>query len=140
MRPEGHPHPRPAIALYDARHAPLGGAWSIDWLAGAAVLVGGRELKVTASTPNPPLSNTTNFSDNAAILNVDAQAGLSYWVNPNLKVTASYRFDGYFRALRTFNSAGNDPACGLPCNTCSMRYWKACIRKECASSLVCSSM
>jgi hypothetical protein len=86
---------------------PLGGAWSFDWLAGAAVLVGGRELKVTASTPNPPLSTTTNFSDNAAILNLDAQAGLSYWVNPNLKVTASYRFDGYFKALRTFNSAGN---------------------------------
>jgi hypothetical protein len=35
---------------------------------------------------------------------VDAEAGLSYWFNPNLKITASYRFDGYFKALKTVNT------------------------------------
>jgi Legionella pneumophila major outer membrane protein precursor len=86
---------------------PLGGAWSFDWLAGAAVLFGRRELSVTAATPNPPLSTTVNFNDNASVFNLDAQAGLSYWFTPATKITASYRFDGYFNALRTFNSAGN---------------------------------
>ena len=42
-----------------------------------------------------------------AIFNVDAQAGLSYWISPNLKATVGYRFDGYFKALKTLNSAGN---------------------------------
>jgi hypothetical protein len=32
--------------------------------------------------------------------------GLSYWFSPNTKVTASYRFDGNFKALKTFNTAG----------------------------------
>jgi hypothetical protein len=32
---------------------------------------------------------------------------LSYWFTPATKVTASYRFDGYFKALKTLNSAGN---------------------------------
>jgi hypothetical protein len=35
------------------------------------------------------------------------QAGLSYWFSPTMKISASYRFDGYFRALKTFGSAGN---------------------------------
>lgn len=39
-------------------------------------------------------------SDTAAVFNVDAQAGLSYWFSPSTKISASYRFDGYFHALR----------------------------------------
>jgi hypothetical protein len=37
----------------------------------------------------------------------NAEAGLSYWLNPNLKITASYRFDGYFNAIKTFDANGN---------------------------------
>jgi hypothetical protein len=37
-----------------------------------------------------------------------SQAGLSYWFSPAMKITASYRFDGYFKALKTLNtSTGN---------------------------------
>ena len=88
---------------------PLGGQWSLDWLAGAAVLFGERNLQQTATATTGGVSVTVaqNSSDTRAIFNVDAQAGLSYWFNPNLKFTVGYRFDGYFRALKTFNSAGN---------------------------------
>jgi hypothetical protein len=91
---------------------PLGGAWSIDWLAGAAVLFGERKLEsaTTASVTIPVVKSVTinqNFSDQAAIFNVDAQAGLSYSFNPSLKITANYRFDGYFKALKTFDTNGN---------------------------------
>lgn len=84
---------------------PLGGQWSIDWLAGAAVLFGERSLTqnttvaFVSSTP-PVVSTTAGSSDTATVFNVDAEAGLSYWFSPATKITASYRFDGYWRALK----------------------------------------
>jgi hypothetical protein len=80
---------------------PLGNQWSIDWLAGAAVLFGERAMTLTV-----PAVTTfgASVSDTATVFNVDAQAGLSYWFTPATKVTASYRFDGYFKALKTLNS------------------------------------
>jgi opacity protein-like surface antigen len=83
---------------------PLGNQWSIDWAAGAAVLFGERTVTVTSQAPlvNP------SASDSPAIFNVDAQAGLSYWFTPNVKVTASYRFDEYFKALKTLNVASTN--------------------------------
>jgi hypothetical protein len=81
---------------------PLGGPWSIDWLAGAAVLFGERSLQITATAGGVPFAS--NASDSPAVFNVDAQAGLSYWFSPTMKVTASYRFDGYFKALKTLNA------------------------------------
>jgi hypothetical protein len=81
---------------------PLGGPWSIDWLAGAAVLFGERSLQITATAGGVPFA--ANASDSPAVFNVDAQAGLSYWFSPTMKVTASYRFDGYFKALKTLNA------------------------------------
>jgi hypothetical protein len=101
---------------------PLGGQWSLDWLAGAAVLFGERSLQqnttalatVTSTTPGSPTTTTTaaialagNSADTRAVFNLDAQAGLSYWITPATKITASYRFDGYFKALKTLNTAGN---------------------------------
>jgi Legionella pneumophila major outer membrane protein precursor len=87
---------------------PLGGQWSIDWLAGAAVLFGERNTVVNFTnvfTPGVGATVTTPFavnsSDSPAVFNVDAQAGLSYWFNPNLKFTVSYRYDEYFKALKT---------------------------------------
>jgi hypothetical protein len=88
---------------------PLGGSWTFDWLAGAAVLFGKRSLDRTVSWSGGTISGSLNqsFSDRVAVFNADAQAGLSYWFNPNVKLTASYRFDGYFNALKTFGSTGN---------------------------------
>ncbi len=85
---------------------PLGSQWSFDWLAGAAVPYGERNLTASATVGGVTIPLQAS-SDSRAIFNVDAQAGLSYWINPNLKLTAGYRFDGYFRALKTLNSAGN---------------------------------
>ncbi len=87
---------------------PLGGSWSLDWLAGAAVLFGERNLTLNAAAKpgvGPTVTATLNSSASAAVFNVDAQAGLSYWVNPNLKITASYRVDAYFNAMRTLKGA-----------------------------------
>jgi major outer membrane protein len=82
---------------------PLGGQWSIDWLAGAAVLFGERSLTQNTTAvfvASPTVSTSAGASDSAAVFNLDAQAGLSYWLTPATKVTASYRFDGYWRALK----------------------------------------
>lgn len=81
---------------------PLGGQWSIDWLAGAAVLFGERNVTLTSAGVTTPITGTT--SDTTAIFNVDAQAGLSYWFSPTMKITASYRYDEYFRALKTLTT------------------------------------
>jgi len=72
-------------------NTPLGGAWSFDWLAGAAVLFGERRLQrqASAATPTVTVISLTN-SDSAAVFNLDAEAGLSYWLNANMKVTASF--------------------------------------------------
>lgn len=75
---------------------PLGNQWSVDWLAGAAVLFGERSLTITTNTPF-----AGSQTDTPAIFNVDAQAGLSYWLTPNMKFTVGYRYDEYFRALKT---------------------------------------
>jgi opacity protein-like surface antigen len=86
---------------------PLGGQWSIDWLAGAAVLFGERSFQITgnATVGGVPFPFSSSNSDSATIFNADAEAGLSYSINSNLKITASYRFDDYFNALRTLKSA-----------------------------------
>jgi hypothetical protein len=72
--------------------SPLGPSWTFDYLAGVAVLFGDR------LAANQPVF--LNSSSTAAVLNIDAQAGISYWFTPNFKLTASYRFDGYFHALK----------------------------------------
>ena len=96
--------------------APLGGAWTFDYLAGVAVLFGRRSLDITSTTnlltsggPGVFLAGTraSSSSSTGAVFNLDAQAGLSYWFNQNFKLTASYRFDGYWNALRTIDINGN---------------------------------
>ena len=46
------------------------------------------------------------FSDDAWVPNLDASVGLSYAITPNVKATLSYRFDGYWNALKGFDSNG----------------------------------
>jgi Legionella pneumophila major outer membrane protein precursor len=86
---------------------PLGGGWSIDWLGGVAVLFGERQTTQT-TFPTPvgagvflPITSASAISDTTAVFNVDGQAGLSYWFSPSFKITASYRVDAYFSALKT---------------------------------------
>ena len=95
---------------------PLNGGWTFDYLGGVAVLFGDRKLDSTSTLslvidPGPgqgtgSLTTTLSNSDFGAVFNLDAQAGLSYWFTKNFKMTATYRFDGYWGVLRTVNTAG----------------------------------
>ncbi len=86
---------------------PLGGAWTFDYSGGASVLFGGRSIKSDVVGNAPAFGiDALNVSSNAAVVNLDGQAGLSYWLTPYLKVSASYRFDGYWGALKTINGDG----------------------------------
>jgi hypothetical protein len=95
---------------------PLGGPWSLDYLGGGAVLFGNRSFEQSSAMtlvlfrgpPNPTATVTTATSSSSvgSVFNLDGQLGISYQFNPNFKMMASYRFDGYWNALRTVNSAG----------------------------------
>ncbi|HET9717991.1 MAG TPA: Lpg1974 family pore-forming outer membrane protein [Pseudolabrys sp.] len=98
---------------------PFAGSWSFDYLGGVAVLIGERKLDSATSTAAllynggpttivlPSSATAFSSSDTAAIFNLDAQAGISYWITRSFKMTASYRFDGYWNALRTIDLNGN---------------------------------
>lgn len=104
---------------------PLASRWSLDYMGGIAALYGRRTAiqKVDVSqtqqtffpTPLPAalrlhcLSGCpvdASISDDAWVFNADAMLGLSYNINDNLKVTVSYRFDGYWKALQGFDANG----------------------------------
>jgi len=84
---------------------PLGGSWAFDYLGGVAVLFGNRSLNAsqtlfatsvsTATIPSQTSVTALSASGLVGILNLDAQAGISYWLTHNFKLTASFRFDGY---------------------------------------------
>lgn len=85
---------------------PLGGSWVFDYLGGVAVLFGQRSLNASevisvhsTGTVFVPLTGALSNSSDVAVFNLDAQAGFSYWFTTNFKLTASYRFDGYWEAL-----------------------------------------
>jgi hypothetical protein len=89
---------------------PLAGHWALDWQGGIAVLFGDRTLDQTlivANAGTPAVQTTLSSSSAGAVFNTDGQLGLSYWFTPACKLTASYRVDAYFNALRTVDSAGN---------------------------------
>lgn len=96
---------------------PLGGSWAFDYLGGVAVLFGDRSLNATqtlfATTTSfaiPDIFNSTtslSTSQAVAVFNLDAQAGISYWLTRNFKLTASYRFDGYWNAMTIIEPNGN---------------------------------
>ena len=41
------------------------------------------------------------------MFNLDALLGVTYAINPNTNLMVSYRFDGYWNALRGYDSNGN---------------------------------
>lgn len=99
---------------------PFWGQFAFDYRADAAVLFGSQKVvfgSTTSTTISPmvaiigPGSFTTGptalTDKTVAVFNGDLQAGFSYWVNPHVKVTASYRLDAFFGALKTIDAAGN---------------------------------
>jgi hypothetical protein len=90
---------------------PLGGSWAVEYMGGVAALFGGRSLtstgSVTSTTGVPPFSVNISSSDTAAALNADATAAIAYWFSPSTKLSAGFRFDGYWNALKTIDANGN---------------------------------
>lgn len=94
---------------------PLGGGWAFDYLGDAAILFGSQKLTSTstvATTISPAFlaivagggantAATVRDQRFAAVFNTDLQVGVSYWINPNVKISASYRLDAYFNAFNT---------------------------------------
>ena len=98
---------------------PLRGGWAFDYLADSAALFGMQKSEqvvsssasivppITVFVPVGPNFGPTVTQRATTVFNSDIQAGIGYWINPNLKVTASYRLDVFWGALLTFDSAGN---------------------------------
>jgi hypothetical protein len=96
---------------------PIDNSWSFDYNAGVAVLFGDRKLTMSGTGvsgsgffgfgPTPPTWFNTEIKDRASILNADASAALAYALTPHAKLSVGVRFDGYWKALKTFDTAGN---------------------------------
>src|SRR5664280_387654 len=82
---------------------PIAGAWAIDYMGGVAYLYGTRSLNVTASAPGLG-SGAFGISDVTGIFNADASLGMSYGFSRTAKLTAGYRYDGYWGAMKMFDS------------------------------------
>jgi len=102
----------PRLALDGS--VPLGGPWSFDYNLGVAALFGDRKLSQTATYSGPNINpclagcpGTFTNNSNGTVFNFDAQPGISYAFNRNVKLTASYRFDGYWNVMRVVDSTGN---------------------------------
>jgi hypothetical protein len=99
---------------------PLGGAWSLDYMVGVAGLYGRRKVDQTVNISHPTVPTFTppavllaggpvaaSSSSNGFVFNLDAMLGISYSINSNTSLLISYRFDGYWNALRGFDTNGN---------------------------------
>jgi opacity protein-like surface antigen len=88
-------------------------AFSIEYSAGIAGLWGKRSADQTVGIvnfgfgPATCLSGcpiTISSSDNGFVFNADAQLGIAYAFNQHVKLSANYRIDAYWDALRSFNA------------------------------------
>jgi hypothetical protein len=124
----------PRIA-FEGRFPLSDGSWAIEYLAGAAALVGERQFSMTgnvtcttsASAGSPgiacvstgtgtgtffgvsSLANglfSTQISDLSPVLNADFSLALGHSFGPASHLSVGFRFDGYWNAIKTFNSAG----------------------------------
>lgn len=99
---------------------PLGNNWAFEYGGGIAALYGRRKVDQpvnisnvfpTVTTPAPtcvagcPISASS--SSNGFVFNADAMLGISYTINQYVTLMVSYRFDGYWNALRGYDSNGN---------------------------------
>jgi opacity protein-like surface antigen len=104
---------------------PIAPRWSLDYMGGVAALYGKRtaiqkvdisqSMQTVFPTPLPvPLRATCvsgcpvdmSVSDHAWVFNADAAIGLSYAISDTVKASISYRFDGYWNALKGFDANG----------------------------------
>lgn len=102
---------------------PLGNHWAFEYGGGVAGLYGRRktEQNVNVGIVQPtglativsgiscvagcPINSTS--TSNGFVFNTDAMLGISYAISQNASLMASYRFDGYWSALRGYDSNGN---------------------------------
>jgi Legionella pneumophila major outer membrane protein precursor len=100
---------------------PLAGAWTFDYTGDAAALFGTQTFSQTSTSSfvvSPAILGFLGGGSSAAsssadqrfntVFNADLQVGVSYWISPSVKLSASYRVDAYFNVL-TGLSAVNDP-------------------------------
>jgi hypothetical protein len=89
---------------------PFAGSWAFDYLGDLAVLFGTQKSIATtrrSAVSSVPLlggdnSIFTNTSQRfATMLGADIQVGISYWINQNVKVGASYRLDALINVQNT---------------------------------------
>jgi hypothetical protein len=85
---------------------PIMGPLSVDYMGGVAYLYGTRSFNIEASAAGLG-SGAFGVSDVAGIFNADASLGLSYAFSKAAKLTAGYRFDGYWGAMKMFDISGN---------------------------------
>lgn len=82
---------------------PIAGAWAIDYMGGVAYLYGTRSLNIEASVPGLG-SAAFGVSDVTGLFNADASLGLSYAFSKSAKLTAGYRYDRYWGAMKMYDS------------------------------------
>jgi Legionella pneumophila major outer membrane protein precursor len=96
-------------------NVPLGGPWSLQYMVGVAGLFAHRSTDQTASFTTVGVPTTClpygcalngSTSSDGFIFNPDAMIGIAYAFSPTVKLTANYRIDAYFDALRVLNAAG----------------------------------
>ena len=92
---------------------PFAGNWAFDYLGDLAVLFGTQKSIATTTTrsvlsvpvPFPGGGGSGIFTANnqrfATMLSADIQLGISYWINQNVKVGASYRLDALINVQNT---------------------------------------
>jgi hypothetical protein len=90
------------------RSVPIAGFWSLDYLGGAAVLIGDRSSSFTVTTngvfgPGLVTVAAGNTNTLAAVVNADGWAALSYAFTPSVKVSGGIRADYYVAPLVSYN-------------------------------------
>jgi hypothetical protein len=106
----------PRVAIEGSQ--PLGGPWSLDYMAGVAGLFGNHSLDQTGSSPqltpggvffqnNCLVGCPANISSSssAPVFNADAMLGIAYAITTNAELLVNYRVDYYADAMRTVNRA-----------------------------------
>jgi len=97
---------------------PLVPRWAVEYASGMAMLYGPRKATQTVtigqSNGGAVVGATcfagcpidASFSDSAWVFNTDFMIGLSYALSANYSLMLNYRFDGYWKALKGFDSVG----------------------------------
>ncbi len=87
---------------------PIDHRWAVEGDFGAAVLIGERSLKASATGGAADFAiGPINNSQTTGVINLDGSLGLDFKMTPNAVVTFGYRVDSYFGALRTMSTIGH---------------------------------